>query len=270
MTILIKKTILMALFVANINNQLYSMKRTLDEGENQTSQKANKTPESTKNVDSNLLKLFESHQQKDQQFADLNSKLHSENNAFVQAALAQIQNYESYKSEFKETSNNLPESSRTTSEMPDYEHELEKIKPDQENKLHLAAFEGNFETIQKELDKAGPFSKTNLVLKQDKRGNTALHFAALNGNLEVIKILCRAAGLCVGMLISTKNCNGDSVFHFVCAKNNLEALTVLREFATQFERNSIHSISNNNKQTPLSIARQADHTSIIDFLKKLL
>ncbi|KAG4306596.1 hypothetical protein PORY_000584 [Pneumocystis oryctolagi] len=119
-----------------------------------------------------------------------------------------------------------------------------------------AARLGDLKTIQ-EL----PLSTINLF-QQDEYGNTALHMASANGNLNVVQFLLSQLSKTNDKhkYISIQNEQGNTPLHWAALNGHLEVVSLLvKEGADLY-------IQNKAQKTPLSDAESYNRTNVVTWL----
>ena len=92
--------------------------------------------------------------------------------------------------------------------------------------LHYAAIDGNLE-LARTLTEHGP---AELVFREAPGGRTSLFYACGNGHLEVAKILIKVGG---EALLHKTNQNGSTCLHIACQEGHLEIGKALIEAGGQ-------------------------------------
>ncbi|KAG4301977.1 hypothetical protein PCANB_002027 [Pneumocystis canis] len=126
------------------------------------------------------------------------------------------------------------------------------------DEFFLASRFGDLETIQQL-----PLSMINLF-QQDKNGNTALHMASANGNLNVVEFLLSQLPKTSHErnYISIQNQRGNTPLHWAAMNGHLEVVCKLVK-----EGADLH-IQNDVQKTPLSEAEFHGKTDVVTWLLK--
>jgi ankyrin repeat protein len=121
-----------------------------------------------------------------------------------------------------------------------------------ETPLSIAAEKGYYNIVECLLNQ-----DLNWALEQkgDKRRKNPLHYAAMNGHFEIVKIL-----LLHGFDANSTDSSGNSVAHYAAAFGKLEILKLL-ELA-----NADFNVMNDWATTPLSISIVKEHLKISEYL----
>ena len=117
-------------------------------------------------------------------------------------------------------------------------------------KLHIASWEGNLEDVKFLIE------KVDITIK-NKHGNTALHFATRkSNNSEVIKKLARPETINIGSK------EGFTALHYAAGLGITENVEALLEFSADF------TIPDNDGRTALHIAAKEGKTEAVEALLK--
>lgn len=98
--------------------------------------------------------------------------------------------------------------------------------------------------------------ETDLLTKLNQDGNTALHYAAANGHLEILEFILQN-----GADPNARNSSGNTPLHWACFCNQLECVRVLVACSDL-------SICNESEQTFVDMA--ASSPEVLEFIGKFL
>lgn len=119
---------------------------------------------------------------------------------------------------------------------------------DNRTPLHLAAAGKNDKVIR-------AIKNEKNLMEIDNRGDTALHIASRNSDEQVLEVFFP--------MVSTVNDDGNSPLHVACMYGNLKAVTYFIQKRENIE------LRNAFGQTPILLAAQEGHASIVSFLLKI-
>jgi hypothetical protein len=88
--------------------------------------------------------------------------------------------------------------------------------------------------------------------------NTALHYAAANGHVEIIKLLLEI--LTHSIDIDCKNCQGSTPLHWAALNGHVECVQLLANAGAN------PGLQNNSGKCPISLAEQQGHDKVVDCL----
>ncbi len=111
---------------------------------------------------------------------------------------------------------------------------------------------GNTEQITQLLEQASP----ELTYAPDSTGKTALHWAAAQGNDNIVRLL-----LDHGFTINTQDEEGNTPLHLAARNGNLSTVKLL------LARDANATLVNRDGQTALALARQYHHPDVVAFLE---
>ncbi|XP_062560703.1 ankyrin repeat domain-containing protein 27-like [Armigeres subalbatus] len=120
--------------------------------------------------------------------------------------------------------------------------------------LHIAAISGNLDMINILLDHRAS------VIVRNKSGCTALHLACRERRLNVIKLLisrCRSEDI-----VDLKDCRGDTPLHYAVEQNQLRIVEIL------LSAKADKSLRNLAGQRPIDIARERLFFNVINVLER--
>lgn len=106
------------------------------------------------------------------------------------------------------------------------------------------------EDVQAALAKGVP------VDSQDEQGRTALHMAAANGHVEILKILLSA-----GANVEAPNSQENTPLHYACLNGQTEAVAVL------LSHGALPSALNSASRTPVDEALDAGHEAVMELIR---
>eukprot|EP01096_Ripella_sp_DP13-Kostka_P005140 TRINITY_DN17821_c0_g1_i1.p1 TRINITY_DN17821_c0_g1~~TRINITY_DN17821_c0_g1_i1.p1 ORF type:complete len:160 (+),score=56.44 TRINITY_DN17821_c0_g1_i1:71-550(+) len=118
------------------------------------------------------------------------------------------------------------------------------------NKLHLAIVQEKVDEVNYILQKHR-FS----VNTKTHRGNSPLHLAATDGNIELIGLLVRAGGECNAI-----NQNGETPLHFAAASGSVASVMCL------VRKGSILEVEDEEGRTPVEWAVESGHKNVVRLL----
>ena len=121
------------------------------------------------------------------------------------------------------------------------------------NKLHLAVIQEKVDEVNYILQKHR-FS----VNTKTHRGNSPLHLAATDGNVELINLLVRAGGECNAI-----NQNGETPLHFAAASGSVASVMCL------VRKGSVLEIEDEDGRTPAEWALESGHQNVVLLLVAL-
>ena len=121
-----------------------------------------------------------------------------------------------------------------------------KVNNENNSPLHFAALNGNVEIVQMLLDRYAEIGAVNLD------GATALHYAAQSMNMEIIEML-----LSRGANVNAADINMITPVHLAVANNSKEITTLL------LSRGANVDGKGNNPRTPQRIAADAGYLPIV-------
>lgn len=114
---------------------------------------------------------------------------------------------------------------------------------DKQSAVHRAAFHGNTKTLRL-LDAATSLN----INKKDKRGNTPLHYAAMNFHIQTMRFLLGRVG---------ENClyekNNEGIIPLDYVMKNLEKVTKMRNFEHSFTEDQVLEYLDDPDQMPFEI-----------------
>ena len=116
-------------------------------------------------------------------------------------------------------------------------------------RLYTASLVGDVEGAQSALETSGVESSL------DRKGSSALHLAAVEGHLNLVKFLVEQ-----GAEVEVTNNDGFTPLHAAAAKGYMEIVKFLVEQGAGIE------VTSNDGSTPLHMAAENDHIEIVEFL----
>jgi len=92
----------------------------------------------------------------------------------------------------------------------------------------------------------------------DEGGNSSIHYAAINGNIPMITLLCKN-----GINVNLQNKKGLTALHLAAKDNFIDVFLYL------VNHGAIYDLKSEDKKTPLDVAKEYDNQAIIDCVKEL-
>lgn len=141
------------------------------------------------------------------------------------------------------------------------------------NKLHLAIVQEKVDEVNYILQKhrfsvntrthvSSPFlfdqknpNPNSSLTQQTQRGNSPLHLAAADGNIELIGLIVRAGGECNAI-----NENGETPLHFAAASGSVASVMCL------VRKGSVLEVEDEEGRTPVEWALESGHKNVVRLL----
>lgn len=124
----------------------------------------------------------------------------------------------------------------------------------------LCARYGELEDLQEYFTKMPVEQVSRMLKQQDARGNTALHFCAANGHLEVVKLLSSKETAALDL----QNEGGNTALHWACLNGHLETVKYLVD-----DQGANVKIKNRGGRLPIDEAESQGKESIVLWLLAL-
>jgi ankyrin repeat protein len=113
--------------------------------------------------------------------------------------------------------------------------------------LHLAAYKGHDDIATMLVDR-----EHRLVDELNLTGNSPLHFAALNGRRQCVRLLLEQ-----GADVNLADDDGDTPLHMAAVNGHVSVIEALVDAGAQVQRNKAN-------QTPLMLAHEAGHRHLVE------
>eukprot|EP01096_Ripella_sp_DP13-Kostka_P007761 TRINITY_DN284_c0_g1_i1.p1 TRINITY_DN284_c0_g1~~TRINITY_DN284_c0_g1_i1.p1 ORF type:complete len:187 (-),score=103.16 TRINITY_DN284_c0_g1_i1:140-634(-) len=118
------------------------------------------------------------------------------------------------------------------------------------NKLHLAIVQEKFDTVSTILTE-----HQSAVNSPTRSGNTPLHLAVLDENVELVRLLIK-----LGANVHAENAMGETPLHFAVQTNSAKAVALLFQAGANLNAEDFEGL------TPIEWAAEAEHEYIFSIL----